>query len=306
MRASIVIPTFNKASRLKYMLCGLQDQDIGKDEFEVIIINDGSTDDTEEVVKQFEDKINIKFIFEENSGQATARNKGIAIAQNEIILFLDDDILVGPDLVRLHVEEHSKNSNSIVLGKINLVPASNFDEVAKIIDSEGYQQAFCKIADYTCEDWYLDMVEAIYRKGLNDIAWICFTGGNSSIEKKDIENLHGFDTEFYRWGPEDIELGYRCKKAGLKFRYCNNLLGFHIDKYKDRAQMMSDTARNVKYLKDKYPGDSSIENYINYTCGGFSLEELYCRETKKDFIESDYSDLVKFKPFDYINLKSRK
>lgn len=306
MKVSVIIPTYNKASRLKYMLQGLSNQDLEKDDFEVIIINDGSMDNTEEVVNGFRKEINIKYIYEENRGQATARNKGIAVAENEVILFLDDDILVGKDLVRRHAEEHEKNRGSVVLGKINLIPASNYETVVEVIEQYGYKNALYNLSEYVCEDWYLDMVEAIYRKGMLGIAWICFTGGNSSIEKKDLLKLGGFDTEFYRWGPEDIELGYRCKNAGLSFRYCQELLGYHIDKYKDRAQMMSDTARNVKYLKDKYPDDKSVANYIDYTCGGFSLEEFYCRETNKEFNADEYKDLVKFKPFDYINLKSRR
>ena len=288
------------------MLQGLSFQDLNKEEFEVIIINDGSVDDTMSVINSFKNEIDIKYIYEENSGQATARNKGIAVAKNEVILFLDDDILVGPELVRKHVEVHEKNRKSVVLGRINLIPASNYEKVAELVDQNGYKNALSQMSPYVCKDWYLDMVESIYRKGLLEIAWICFTGGNSSIEKKDLLDLGGFDTGFYRWGPEDIELGYRCMKAGLSFIYCQDLVGYHVDKYKDRSQMMSDTARNVKYLKEKYPDDKSIVNYIEYTCGGFSLEELYCRETNKEFSESDYSDLVKFKPFDYINLKSRK
>lgn len=133
-----------------------------------------------------------------------------------------------------------------------------------------------------------------------------FYRGKFVYRKKDLLKLGGFDTEFYRWGPEDIELGYRCKNVGLNFRYCQDLLGYHIDKYKDRAQMMLDTAKNVKYLKEKYPSDQSVANYIDYTCGGFSLEEFHCRETNKEFNADDYEDLVKFKPFDYINLKSRR
>lgn len=306
MDISVIIPTYNKASRLKYMLQGLKYQNMDKNAFEVIVINDGSEDDTEDVVNSFKNDLNLKYVYEENSGQATARNKGIEIAENEIILFLDDDILIGPDLVQKHIRQHELSKASVVLGRINLIPASNFEKVAALIDSVGYKDALNQLNEYVCEDWYLDMVESIYRKNLLDIAWICFTGGNSSIEKKALVELNGFDNDFYRWGPEDIELGYRCKRAGLNFCYCNDLLGYHIDKYKNRAQMMQDTARNVKYLKEKYPGDKSIENYINYTCGGFSLEELYCRETNKQFITEDYTDLVRFKPFDYINLKSRK
>ena len=73
------------------MLQGLSFQDLNKEEFEVIIINDGSVDDTMSVINSFKNEIDIKYIYEENSGQATARNKGIAVAKNEVILFLDDE-----------------------------------------------------------------------------------------------------------------------------------------------------------------------------------------------------------------------
>lgn len=304
MKISVVIPTYNKVSRLRYTIRGLEHQDLCADDFEVIIINDGSDDETEEFLKNYHPTINLKYFSQKNSGQAVARNKGIEWAGGRLILLLDDDILTSPHLLSRHIKEHEDQPHTIVLGKINLIKASDFPKVEQLILDKGYLSALGEVNSYIWKDPYLDMVEAIHNKKMDVIFWICFTGGNTSIEKEDILTLKGFDTEFYRWGPEDIELGYRCFQVGLHFKYCSSLISFHLDQYKRRAQMLSDTAKNVKYLRAKYPQNQSIANYIDYTCGGFSLEEFYCREMQQPFNPKDYSELITFKPFDYINLKS--
>jgi len=89
---SIVTPTFNRAKylpRIHECLCKQNDID-----FEWIIINDGSSDNTKEVVESFGKKIKIKYIFQENSGQLSARNTGTQNADSFILAKLDDDDLL--------------------------------------------------------------------------------------------------------------------------------------------------------------------------------------------------------------------
>jgi GT2 family glycosyltransferase len=189
------------------------------------------------------------------------------------------------------------------LGRILRINLEDFDIVSQAIYSD-YASGIKHIDKYVKKDLYLDMVERVFQKGLGNIAWICFTGGNSSIRKNNLTACDGFDDNFFRWGPEDIELGYRLFSNGYNFVYCPGALNYHLDVEKSRNQMLSDTAKNLKYLQKKYPHNPEIFGYINFTSGGASLEEFSYRLSGKEFNPKDHLNQFRFQPFDYINLKS--
>jgi glycosyltransferase involved in cell wall biosynthesis len=87
-KVSIIIPTYNRASILRETIIDVLQQEFL--DFELIIIDDGSSDDTKEIVRSFEDK-RIKYFFKENRGVSSVRNLGIIVASGEYIAFLDDD-----------------------------------------------------------------------------------------------------------------------------------------------------------------------------------------------------------------------
>ncbi|MCL6591062.1 MAG: glycosyltransferase [Firmicutes bacterium] len=300
---SVIIPTYNKIDRLILTLFCLDKQLLSTKEFEVIVINDGSSDGTSEYLNSLTVNFQLSYYHQKNSGQAKARNLGLSKAKGRIIVFLDDDLIIPPDFLKSHLAEHHSDYNQVVLGRIFRINSSDFYKISQLIFNS-YDEAIHDLMQYTRQDLYLDMVETIFKKKLYDIAWICFTGGNSSVKKELIEKVGYFDSNFYRWGPEDIELGYRFHEAGIPFKYCPNLYNFHMDVIKDRNQMLIDTASNLKYLKKKYPNNDWIKDYIDFTSGGFSLEEFYSRRKGIPFHPEDYDSLFRFRPFDYINLKS--
>lgn len=302
---SVIIPTYSKLSRLKYVIMGLEQQTASREQFEVIVVNDGSTDRTQQYLESIHPNFSLTLVNQENRGQAVARNNGILKASGDIILFIDDDILIPPDFIDNHIKAHKMNPNTIILGKINLIYAELFEQFECLFQQKSYKEALNSLQDLSHQDLYLGMVETIFRKKFYPLFWICFTGGNTSVEYKTLEKTGFFDEQFYRWGPEDIELGYRCKLTGIKFMYQPECYCYHLDLLKNRNQMLSDTMKNVKYLKGKYPNSSSVQNYIDFTSGGFTLEEFYCRETGLIFRAEDYDTLFRFRPFDYINIKSR-
>lgn len=89
LKISVIIPTYNRAEMLKGALFSLMKQARIPDE--VVVVNNNSSDNTPEVVADFKDKLNIKYLIEPTQGTSTARNTGIKNASGEIIVFLDDD-----------------------------------------------------------------------------------------------------------------------------------------------------------------------------------------------------------------------
>ena len=99
---SIITPSYNRADELKYLYKSLKNQTIDKRVFEFIVSDDGSTDNTEEIVKkwQLKSEFKIKFIKQNNQGPGSARNHGLQNAQGEIILFIDSDCEAHPDWIK--------------------------------------------------------------------------------------------------------------------------------------------------------------------------------------------------------------
>lgn len=104
---SVIIPTYNRADLLQVCLQALVDQ-VYKN-FEVIVCDDGSSDNSGEVVKSFEDKLKITYFFEENwGGPARPRNNGLKLAKGEWVAFLDSDDYWSPnklEVINRHLDE---------------------------------------------------------------------------------------------------------------------------------------------------------------------------------------------------------
>jgi len=111
---SIIIPTFNRAEYIGEAIDSVLAQTY-KD-YEIIVVDDGSTDNTQKVLEQYEGKI--KYFFKENGGEASARNYGIEKAQGEFIAYLDSDDLWCPEKLELQMQEFEKDE------KVGLVHTS--------------------------------------------------------------------------------------------------------------------------------------------------------------------------------------
>ena len=112
IKHSVVVATYNRASLLKQCLEALARQTVPKNEYEILIINDGSRDNTDEVAKNFkESHQNLRFLYfkQDNSGPAKARNIGIKNAQGDIIFFTDDDCIVPPNWIETLAKEYILN-----------------------------------------------------------------------------------------------------------------------------------------------------------------------------------------------------
>ena len=145
IRFSLVTPTFNRASTLKRMLQHLLTVD-GIDGCEVIVINDGSTDGTAEVLADYLQMMPklLRVITLSNGGPARARNTGVEAAKNERILFIDDDVFPHPDMLYQHwnmLDNGYDGSQGLLLWhqEIAMTPLISY------IDSRGSQFAFEQI-----------------------------------------------------------------------------------------------------------------------------------------------------------------
>lgn len=119
---SVIVPTYNRKPYLREILDSLAGQSYPDDRFEVIIVDDGSTDDTATIATE-KFPFSLRYFWQSNQGDAEARNLGARQSQAEFLVFLDDDILVEPDYLAQLIHSYGDDQNRIVIGTWHLWPA---------------------------------------------------------------------------------------------------------------------------------------------------------------------------------------
>ena len=200
---TVVICTYNRKDLLCLALQSLVGQTVSADAYELIIIDDGSVDQTREVVGSFKDKLPIRYFFQENSGLAAAKNRGLKESIGEIIFFFDDDDVASPTLLEEHLHSHRQHPQEhyAVLNHTTWSPQLDITTFMYFITEVGH---------------YLFSYPLIHDGDILDYKY--FWGGRSSC-KRSFLNRHGMFDPVFRFGCEDIELGYRLSKHGLKVIY---------------------------------------------------------------------------------------
>ncbi|MFP4694384.1 MAG: glycosyltransferase family 2 protein [Cyanobacteriota bacterium] len=196
---SIIIPTYNRQPILEKCIEALENQVMTDQHlvsgYEIIIVDDGSTDETISWLKQ-QSFPHVRFFQQDHQGPATARNLGIKKAQGEIIIFIDSDLVVTENFIQAHGNCLSQNYDSaFTYGRV--INTSNFENP-------------------TAEPYKLTDFSAAY-----------FATGNVAIHRQWLEKAGLFDPQFQLYGWEDLELGVRLKKLGLKLIKCPHAIGYH-------------------------------------------------------------------------------
>lgn len=214
---TVIIPTFNRVAVLGKALDGYQQQTAPEGIRELIVVDDGSTDNTESLVAAVaaHSIFTVRYIRQSNMGPAAARNRGIREAQGEIVLFSDSDIVPGREMVQEHLNWHERNPEaaSAVLGCVAW--------------PEGFQAT-------PFMDWYGNNgpLFAYSRLRHEDaVSFEQFYSCNISLKTQFMREHGFFDEEFRAAAFEDIELGYRLSRAGLRLRYNERALAYHYQSF---------------------------------------------------------------------------
>lgn len=199
MRLSVITNTFNRRHVLERTLPSLLAQDLPPDNFEVVFVVDGSMDGTVELLRGWKTAFPVNVISQSNRGMEIARNVGLAAARGEILLFLDDDMVCTPGVLRQHLEAHRNAEPALVHGAIYIEPTSPHT-----------------LPRYSTEVYYQNYYRHLSTTGLQlpeDMYFI----SNSSLPRETLIACGGFDERAPGLG--DLELGLRLWKMGIRFRY---------------------------------------------------------------------------------------
>jgi len=195
---SVVVPTYNRRDSLCRLLTALADQTHPAGRFEVLVIDDGSSDGTRGLLQTMRTPYALRALEQAHQGPAEARNLGVSTAQADLVLFLDDDVVPCRELIALHLAAHTAEGPlSVVIGPMS--PPADWEPSAWVRWEEEKLQ------------WQYDAMQA----GLWSATERQFYTANSSLKRDVFLRAGGFDSSFKR--AEDVELGYRLRDLGAHF-----------------------------------------------------------------------------------------
>ena len=215
---SVIIPTYNRAHMLPQLLDSWKEVDRATNYSYEIIISDDGSDDNSIAILEYTSDLPLKILKNEHGGASKARNTAIKAAEGEKLLIIGDDIFPNPQIINQHIEKLRELSiTDAVLGECLWHPEL---EVNHLMDH---------ITELGCEQFSFSRFP---KHGFTDFRH--FYTCNISIDREFLLSEKTiFDESFYKYGFEDIELGYRLAKKGMKIYYYPEAYGDHLHPYYD-------------------------------------------------------------------------
>ena len=204
MFLSVVIPTYNRLPILRQCLLALERQQLAPpiERFEVVLVDDGSTDDSVAWLRQNATSLpHVRLICQDHGGPAEGRNRGVEHAGGDVIVFIDSDLVVLPDFLLQHAraleQRWRERGDRLCFTYGAVVNTANFEDPT----SEPHK--------------------------LNDLSFAYFATGNVAIDRQLLERAGLFDTAFRLYGWEDLELGERLRRLRVDLVRCPRAVGYH-------------------------------------------------------------------------------
>jgi len=183
MFLTVIIPTYNKKNLLSKTLDYLEGQSLSKELYEVIIVNDGSSDGTDEFMKKYTAQNNsVKYYEKSHRGPGDTRNFGVRHAKGDIVVFTDDDCIIPRTWLERIYESFLKNREAIGV--------------------EGKTSTF------------FTMVHPLTHQVINVQGHRIFPTCNIAYKKDFLEKIGGFSNKFQYPHNEDVDLAYRLLEHG--------------------------------------------------------------------------------------------
>jgi glycosyltransferase involved in cell wall biosynthesis len=276
----IIIPTYNRSALLDLTLSSLLNQTINLTSINVVVVDDGSSDNTSEVVKSYSDKLNLKYFYQADRGYrvASARNMGLKNCNSDICVFIDAGIILESNCISKHFEFHNNFDNPIsAIGYVYGFDDRDPDLKELVTITNKIKDTDSLITYFDAKRIFLDAREREYNKYNYKIdqlpaPWVYFWSGHLSINRKYMESEIYFDTVFEpRYGFEDIDLGYRLHHKKMNIYLLKEAKAFHYPHGKMGSYCEDNEINShIFYLKHK----TELVRLFNNNGGTFGFNEL--------------------------------
>jgi GT2 family glycosyltransferase len=238
---SVVINTKDRAEGLRLCLGTLEAQTLDASRWEIIVVDDGSRDETTaKVVGCYRGRAACRLIRREHRGCAAARNTGIDAAGGRYVLFLGDDILAEPNLLVEHLTAHERWPRVAVVGPYEW-------------DREVSSKVFLQ---------YAETRRFRNIRNSQNASWRFFYTGNASVERQTLLDVGGFDENFFRYAWEDMDLGVRLGRAGVRIVYYPRAHAVHHHPYVSLESLCRaefEQSFSAWYFFNKWKNDPSVQ-----------------------------------------------
>ena len=245
MKTSIIIITFNGNERLPRLLLSINE--IKNLCFEVIVVDDGSLVNPNDIIVNLPLNYSWRLINQVNCGRAVAKNVGAAHAQYELLWFLDDDMKINGDTLFHFIDHFQKLERSVCVG-------TTFEERSE------FDTDIQKFRCYLSEIWQKALEKLENPLSAQDLF---LASANFTIKKDLFNEIGGFNSSLK--DAEDLDLAYRLHLANYPIYYNLKAVGFH----KDKITCSSYVIRNRQYihgykvLREKHPSYMDINKRLN-------------------------------------------
>lgn len=203
---SIIIPTYNRPERLRECLNSLTRLSYPVDDFEVIVVDDGSPQRLENIVELFKAQLPVQLLRQQNAGPASARNNGAQAARGAYLAFTDDDCRPAPDWLTQMAAQLEQTPEKLLGGKtVNQLKDNVFSATSQFI------------VDIVYEHFNGDPEDATF-----------FASNNMVVPARVFRELGGFPVTFSRAGGEDREFCDRWLWKGYKMRFVEQAVMYHF------------------------------------------------------------------------------
>lgn len=275
---SVIIPCYNHAHFLPTALKSVLEQSYSP--IEIIVVDDGSTDNTKDVVQEFSD---IKYICQTNAGLSASRNKGITESCGDYILFLDADDFLYPDAIAINVQYFFKNPNlAFVSGSYD-----NADALGKITNEYRVivnENHYCRLLDYN----YIGMIATVLFS-----KWV-FEEFTFNTELRGCE-----DHDLYLKVARKYPILHHSEKIAVYRRHTNNMSSNNGMMIHTAFQILLDQKKNLQTKEEKKAFDISYNSlYKQIIWLGKSVSQkdlqLFKKDTKTYYTYSVYTLIKKF------------
>jgi glycosyltransferase involved in cell wall biosynthesis len=267
---SVVIPVHDQATRLRLTLAGLErQQDIAPSDYEVIVVDDGSSDDLPAVIREERRAApySLNVVTSHSRGaRGVPRNAGAASARGEVLIFLDADAFPSPRLVRCHAEAQ-RARDGMALGDLWVIPGAEFMRnpglpmkgetfflpIEAARSGEARLEAHAQKGLYPHFGLWCGQLDELLDEGGVPFAWVASIPHNLSIRSGTFRALRGFDASLSH--SEGWDLGIRAMSKGCPISLAHGARSFHLYHRRDGAANLERVYASEAELERRYPDE---------------------------------------------------